>query len=199
MATAKVNLILVERLQKAGVNALGLSGIDGRLLYARRNDAIKMSRERQTPGRSAMTIPAGSNRLTAYLRSLLAARLTPVGSDLWLISEQGDAAVDADRAAAMMANAWRGPVNAHDQRTTGLMRLSGQIDMFRIERSQVEAALSMAEGRMKITGRHGSAIEQGVREEVCSPMGASDTPFWKGRHSNQLISVFPIAIWRKPL
>ncbi len=42
MATAKINLILVEQLQKAGVNALGLSGVDGRLLCAKRNDAIKI-------------------------------------------------------------------------------------------------------------------------------------------------------------
>ena len=34
MATAKINLVLVEQLQKAGVNAIGISGVDGRLLSA---------------------------------------------------------------------------------------------------------------------------------------------------------------------
>src|SRR5512133_2801916 len=38
MATAKINLTLVEHLQKAGVNALGLSGVDGKLLCAKRNE-----------------------------------------------------------------------------------------------------------------------------------------------------------------
>ena len=42
MATAKINVTLVEQLQKAGVNAVGLSGVDGRLLCAKRNDAIKV-------------------------------------------------------------------------------------------------------------------------------------------------------------
>ena len=38
----KVNTLLVEQLQKLGVNALGLSGLDGRLLRARRKSAIRV-------------------------------------------------------------------------------------------------------------------------------------------------------------
>src|SRR5512136_1771861 len=38
----KVNKGIVERLQKLGVNAVGLSGVDGRLLEGKRKDAIKV-------------------------------------------------------------------------------------------------------------------------------------------------------------
>jgi [amino group carrier protein]-L-2-aminoadipate 6-kinase len=41
MVTAgKINTLLVELLQKMGVNALGLSGLDGRLMIAQRKEAI---------------------------------------------------------------------------------------------------------------------------------------------------------------
>ena len=43
MVTAgKINTLLVEQLQKAGVNAFGLSGVDGRLMVAKRKDAIRI-------------------------------------------------------------------------------------------------------------------------------------------------------------
>jgi len=36
----KVNTLLVEQLQRLGVNAFGLSGLDGRLILATRKDSI---------------------------------------------------------------------------------------------------------------------------------------------------------------
>ena len=41
-ACGKINTFLVERLQKLGVNAIGLSGVDGRLLEGTRKDAIRI-------------------------------------------------------------------------------------------------------------------------------------------------------------
>ena len=38
----KVNTLLVEQLQRLGVNAIGLSGVDGRLLQAKRKAAIRI-------------------------------------------------------------------------------------------------------------------------------------------------------------
>jgi acetylglutamate/LysW-gamma-L-alpha-aminoadipate kinase len=43
MVTAgRINKAMVERLQQLGVNALGLSGLDGRLLQGRRKSALKI-------------------------------------------------------------------------------------------------------------------------------------------------------------
>jgi acetylglutamate/LysW-gamma-L-alpha-aminoadipate kinase len=42
VTSGKINTLLVEKLQRRGVNALGLSGVDGRLMVARRKDAIRV-------------------------------------------------------------------------------------------------------------------------------------------------------------
>ena len=44
-AAGQVNKGLVASLQKLGCNAVGLSGVDGRLLVARRKDAVRAHRE----------------------------------------------------------------------------------------------------------------------------------------------------------
>src|SRR3990170_5116540 len=41
VTTGKINTLLVEALQRRSVNALGLSGVDGRLMIARRKEAIR--------------------------------------------------------------------------------------------------------------------------------------------------------------
>ncbi len=43
MVTAgKINTLLVERLQRVGVNAFGLTGVDGQLMLAQRKEAIRI-------------------------------------------------------------------------------------------------------------------------------------------------------------
>jgi acetylglutamate/LysW-gamma-L-alpha-aminoadipate kinase len=78
MATARINLALVEQLQKAGVNAVGISGADGRLLSARRNEAIKIVEN----GRRMVIRDDYTGKIeqvnAGLLRALLAAGLTPV-------------------------------------------------------------------------------------------------------------------------
>jgi [amino group carrier protein]-L-2-aminoadipate 6-kinase len=165
MATAKVNLVLVEQLQKAGVNALGLSGIDGRLLCAKRNDAIKIVEN----GKRLVIRDDYTGKIdqvnSALLHNLLSSGLTPVVQPL-AISEQGDALnVDADRAAAMIAGAMGAEQLILLTNVPGLMRSypdESTVIPF-IERSQVEAALSLAEGRMKkkVLGAM-EALDQGV-------------------------------------
>ena len=165
MATAKVNLVLVEQLQKAGVNALGLSGIDGRLLVAKRNDAIKIVEN----GKRLVIRDDFTGKIeqvnTGLLNSLLAAGLTPVVQPL-AISEQGDALnVDADRAAAMIAGALGAEQLILLTNVPGLMRSYPDESTVipYIERSQVESALALAEGRMKkkVLGAM-EALDQGV-------------------------------------
>lgn len=165
MATAKVNLVLVEQLQKAGVNALGLSGVDGKLLCAKRNDAIKIVEN----GKRLVIRDDYTGKIdqvnTGLLNTLLAAGLTPVVQPL-AISEQGDALnVDADRAAAMIAGALGAEQLILLTNVPGLMRNYPDESTVipYIERSQVESALSLAEGRMKkkVLGAM-EALDQGV-------------------------------------
>src|SRR5512146_2438725 len=104
-ACGKINTFLVERLQKLGVNAIGLSGVDGRVMEGTRNDAIRtVENGRQRTLRDDFT--GRVEKINAeLLRSLLATSYTPVVAPL-AISYQGDAInVDGDRAAAMIAGA----------------------------------------------------------------------------------------------
>ena len=151
MATAKINMTLVEHLQKAGVNAVGLSGVDGRLLCAKRNEAIKIVEN----GKRLVIRDDFTGKIeqvnAGLLHSLLQAGLTPVIQPL-AISEAGDALnVDADRAAAMVAGA------LHADQLILLTNVPGLLRSFpdestlipHIARKDVDSALGVAEGRMK--------------------------------------------------
>ena len=78
MATAAINRRLVERLQALGADALGLSGVDGRLVEARRKEAIRVVENgRQRMIRDDWTgTPTGAN--VHLLQSLLDDGYLPV-------------------------------------------------------------------------------------------------------------------------
>ena len=111
----KVNSLLVEQLQTLGVNALGLSGLDGRLMLAARKDTIQsVENGKRKVIRDDYTGKIESIN-AALLATLLAAGYTPVIAPL-AVSHAGEALnVDADRAAAMLAccAARRGAGAAH--------------------------------------------------------------------------------------
>ncbi len=151
MATGKINMILVEQLQKAGVNAIGLSGVDGRVLCAKRNEAIKIVEN----GKRLVIRDDFTGKIdqvnAGLLQTLLAAGLTPVIQPL-AISEAGDALnVDADRAAAMIAGALKAQQLILLTNVPGLLRsFPDETTLIpHIDRGAVESALSLAEGRMK--------------------------------------------------
>jgi acetylglutamate/LysW-gamma-L-alpha-aminoadipate kinase len=101
----KVNKQIVEQLQAAGVDAIGLSGIDGALWRAERKGAIRALEE----GRVVMIRDDLSGRVTSVndrlLRSLLDQGYTPVLTPPALAEGGVAVNVDADRAAAATAAA----------------------------------------------------------------------------------------------
>ena len=170
MVTAgKINTLLVERLQKWGVNAFGLSGVDGRVMLAHRKEAIRIIEN----GRKIMLRDDYTGKIEAVNRQpldlLLQAGYTPVVAPL-AISPEGDALnVDADRAAAMLAGALHAEKLLLLTNVPGLMRnypdettLIKQIDV-----KNLEQALDFAEGRMKkkVLGAS-EALGLGVRSVV---------------------------------
>ena len=154
MVTAgKINTLTVERLQKLGVNALGLSGVDGRLMVAKRKEAIRIIDP--TTGKQRMLRDDYTGKIetvnSALLHMLVEAGYTPVIAPL-AISPEGDALnVDADRAAAMVA----GAVNAEQliilSNVPGLLRQFPDESTLipHIDKAEVEQSLEFAEGRMK--------------------------------------------------
>ena len=105
MAVAgQINTELVACLQQQGVNALGLAGVDGRLLLARRKSIVRS----QTPdGRLQILRNDYTGQIEqvndALLRQLLDAGYTPVIAPLALSREGERLNVDGDRAAAAVA------------------------------------------------------------------------------------------------
>ncbi|MBA2284650.1 MAG: [LysW]-aminoadipate kinase [Ktedonobacteraceae bacterium] len=105
MAVAgQINTELVASLQQRGVNALGLAGVDGRLLLARRKSAVRSL----TPdGRVHIVRDDYTGQIervnAALLRQLLDAGYTPVIAPLALSHEGERLNIDGDRAAAAVA------------------------------------------------------------------------------------------------
>ncbi len=168
-ACGKVNTFLVERLQKLGVNAIGLSGVDGRLLEGTRKDAIRIVENgRQRILRDDYT--GKVEKVNAdLLRVLLERNYVPVIAPL-AISYQSDAInIDGDRAAAMIAGALGAEQLVILSNVPGLLQnfpdessLIAKIDKHRVEQS-----IGFAEGRMKkkVLGA-AEALALGVRQVI---------------------------------
>lgn len=105
VVAGRVNVLLVERLQALGVNAVGLSGVDGRLLTGKRKGIIiaqENGKKRVLRGDYGGTVEEVN---VGLLSALISGGYTPVIAPLAL-SEKGEALnVDGDRVAAAVAAA----------------------------------------------------------------------------------------------
>ncbi len=168
-ACGKINTFLVERLQKLGVNAIGLSGVDGRLLEGTRKDAIRIVENgKQRILRDDYT--GKVEKVNAdLLRSLVASRYVPVIAPL-AISYQGDAInIDGDRAAAMIAGALGAEQLIILTNVPGLLQKYPDESSLitRIDKNRIEQSVDFAEGRMKkkVLGAT-EALAIGVRQVI---------------------------------
>jgi acetylglutamate/LysW-gamma-L-alpha-aminoadipate kinase len=171
MATASLNRRLVEELQLFGVNAFGLSGIDGRVLEARRKDAIRII-ENGRPRVIRDDWTGAPTRVNAELISaLLAANTLPVVAPLG-ISSRGEALnVDGDRAAAAIAGAMRAETLILLTNTPGVLRKFPDESsvIARLSKEELNSSATFAQGRMlkKMLGAQ-EALAAGVRRVVVS-------------------------------
>lgn len=165
----KMNTRMVERLQKRGVNAIGLSGIDGRLLEGPRKASVRAV----VDGRQVLVRDDYTGKVetvnTPLLRLLLDAGYTPVVCPP-AVSTEGEAInVDGDRAAAMIASALGARQLIILSNVPGLLRQFPDESTLipHIRYGELEQALSFAEGRMKkkVLGAS-EAIAGGVAQVV---------------------------------
>lgn len=150
-ARGKINTFLVERLQKLGVNAIGLSGVDGRLLEGARKEAIRIIEN----GRQRILRDDYTGRVEKVnadlLRALIERGYVPVIAPL-AISYQGEAMnIDGDRAAAMIAGALGAAQLVILTNVPGLLRnFPDESSLIaHLDKNRLEASLDFAEGRMK--------------------------------------------------
>lgn len=148
----QVNKGLVEALQLRGVNALGLSGLDGRLWQGPRKAAIKIIDD---SGRRRVLRDDYTGRVeqvnVSLLNSLLDAGYTPVLTPP-AMSYEGEAInVDGDRAAAATAVALNAETLVILSNVPGLLeRFPDESSLIRhIPAGRLEEFMAIAQDRMK--------------------------------------------------
>lgn len=174
----KVNTLLVEQLQSLGANAIGLSGMDGRLAVATRKASIQSIEN----GKRKIVRDDYTGKITAInaalLQSLVGSGYTPVVAPL-AISEEGEALnVDADRLAAMVAVALKARTLLLLSAAPGLLRaFPDENSLLRsLPQSRLEEALCYAEGRMKKKILGGAEALRGGVASVVIADGRVDRP-----------------------
>jgi len=147
----KVNSLLTEQLQMLGVNAFGLSGLDGKLMQATRKDSIQSVEN----GKRKVIRDDYTGKIetvnSELLMSLLNAGYLPVIAPV-AVSEKGEALnVDADRAAAMVACVLKAETLILLTAAPGLMKnFPDESSLIRqLPQSQLAVAGEAAQGRMK--------------------------------------------------
>ena len=146
-----VNKGLVERFQRRGINAIGLSGLDGRVWEGPRKDAIKVRQgEKRIVVRDDYT--GKVERInTTLLETLLTAGYLPVLTPP-AVSLAGEAInVDGDRAAAMTAAALEATALVILTDVPGLLeRFPDESTLIRsIPRTDLDRFMDVAADRMK--------------------------------------------------
>ncbi len=165
----QLNKMWVEKLQQAGVNAVGLSGLDGRIFEGKRKDKLRV----RVNGRRLVLRDDWTGtveRVNTHLLTLLLDAgylpvLTPPGA-----SDQGEAInVDGDRAAAMVAAAFNAEALVILSNVPGLLRnFPDESSLItQIPRAKADDFMQYAEGRMKkkVMGAV-EAIGEGVQRVI---------------------------------
>lgn len=174
----QLNKMWVEKFQQAGVNAVGLSGLDGRIFEGVRKDTLRIRHN----GRRMVLRDDWTGTVervnTGLLRLLLSNGylpiLTPPAS-----SDKGEAInVDGDRAAAMLAASFGAEALVILSSVPGLLRsFPDESTLIReIPRGQAEHFMQYAEGRMKkkVMGAV-EALNDGVQRVIFAD-GRADAP-----------------------
>jgi [amino group carrier protein]-L-2-aminoadipate 6-kinase len=165
----KVNSLLTEQLRGLGINAFGLSGMDGGLMVAARKDAIQSvengKRKIIRDDYTGKIETVNSNLLLTLLGMGYLPVIAPVA-----VSEKGEALnVDADRAAAMVASALKAEALVLLTAVPGLMeKFPDESTLIKkLPQARLPSALEMAQGRMKkkVLGAE-EALQGGVGQVI---------------------------------
>ena len=172
----KINVSIVESLQKRGVNALGLTGVDGRLLEGVRKSSVRIVENGKTKvlhGDHTGRVERVNIRL---LKLILGEGYLPVIT-VPAISYEGDAInVDGDRAASQIARALEAETLLILSNVPGLLRdVNDQGSLVpSVPRHDIDLAMeTLAVGRMKkkLLGAK-EALDGGVRRVIIASANA---------------------------
>jgi acetylglutamate/LysW-gamma-L-alpha-aminoadipate kinase len=165
----QLNKMWVEKLQTQGINAVGLSGLDGRIFEGTRKDTLRI----RVNGKRMVLRDDWTGTVerinTDLLNLLLGAGYLPVLTPP-AASDKGEAInVDGDRAAAMVAAAFNAEAFVILSNVPGLLRnFPDESSLIReIPRAKANEFMQYAEGRMKkkVMGAV-EAIGEGVQRVI---------------------------------
>ncbi len=174
----KINKMWVEKLQARGLNAVGLSGMDGRVIQGRRKSRIRIRHNgRRMVIRDDWT--GTVDRVNPQLLDLLLNNhYLPVISPPALSYDSESINVDGDRIAALLASHYQADALVFLSDVPGLLAQYPDEDSLipRIARDALDQFLEVAQGRMKrkVMGAQ-EALAQGVGKVVFAD-GRVDTP-----------------------
>ena len=165
----KVQTEIVAELGRLGVRAVGLSGVDDRLLLARRKEGARAVVEGRTIHLSDDLSGSVEQVNVPLLRLLLADGITPVVGPPAITASGEVVNVDADRAAASVAAALRAEVLVLLTNVPGLLRDPDQPSSLiaHVGPGEIDEVLPFAKGRMRkkvLAAR--DALAGGVRKVV---------------------------------
>jgi len=147
----KINPNLVKQLQVFGINAIGLNGLDGNLIQAKRKSSIRIVENGKLKILHDDFTGTITNINSTLLELLLSQGYTPVIAPL-AISPNGEILnIDADRVAARIAGALQARTLMLLTGAPGLLRdFPDESSLIpKIQSSQLDDALTFAKGRMK--------------------------------------------------
>src|SRR5256886_11276628 len=165
------NFLYVEKLQQRGIDAVGLSGLSGRLLVARKKDVRSVLGSKTVLLRDDYTGKVEAVNLPLLTQFIGPGRV-PVVAPLALSTENEALNVDGDRVAAAIAVAIDADALIILTSVPGLLRDIGDPTSLVVETTLAEAE-ALATGRMKVkilAARE--ALEGGVDEvAIRAPTG----------------------------
>lgn len=173
----KVNKRMVEALQGHGVNAVGLTGLDGGLARGRRKPRIRVVEEgkpKMLDGDYAGSIETIDTRL---IELLLASGYVPVLTPPALSQDGVAINVDGDKLAMELAVALGAPALLIFSNTAGLLAdlADPASTVAEIDLEELEAGLAVAQGRMKKKVLAAAdAVRRGVGEVILADANRPD-------------------------
>jgi len=166
----KMNKMIVEKLQKLGINAIGLSGIDGKLMIGKRKNITIVENGKKKILRDDYTGKVEYVNVD-LLKLLISSGYLPVLTPPALSYEQEAINVDGDRASAVIASALNADALIILSNIPGLlMNVNDESSLIKeITKEDSEKAMLIAQGRMKkkVLGAF-EALENGVNKVIFS-------------------------------
>jgi [amino group carrier protein]-L-2-aminoadipate/L-glutamate 6-kinase len=164
--SGKINKMIVGMLQKNGINAVGLSGIDGKIIQAERKKKLVVINEK---GRK-MAIDGGytgkiQDVNTNLVRSILDQGYVPVISPIAISEEFDFLNVDGDRAAAYVAGKMRSDKILFLTNVDGLLMDDKLVNKLSLAEAK-EILPKIGFGMEKKILASTEALEMGVKEAI---------------------------------